>query len=464
MTMGYLPVDQIHSHPNNPRRLAVADDEMVDSIRSLGVLTPVTVAPALDGDGYTMIGGHRRKNGAVQADLIQIPAIIREDLVTEAQQLEAMLVENLHRSDLTAVEEAEAYEQLTFAGLDVAAIAAATGRAAATVRSRLKLTTLATSTRDRLHGGEMTLLDAEAMLEFTDDPDATTELEEAIGTGNFRWKVEDLRRRKAMAARNAAQVIEFEELGAKPFDLPAGTSWSRDTVYPLEWFPAGDLSDPAAHDGHLGYHGVDSYAGVKLICTDAASHPLSGSRTTAAAPNMNSEWEKQREERERERVRQEAAAAARMDWLRGHFTGMFTVRSNRSLADAAAAFLPVLIGDDYAEAVDTMSVLRAFGAVPESADYHEARTARVGCAESLATAKPQALLDAFATYLAALVDSVVHDDPEVIDEPDEALRQLAVWDWFKKAGLPFSDVDVEIRNRLEVRATELADGVEDEAS
>src|SRR5207237_758715 len=84
MSMGYLPLDQIHAHENNPRRHVVADDEMVDSIRAVGVLTPVTVAPALDGDGYTMIGGHRRESGARAAGLTQIPAIIREDLVTEA--------------------------------------------------------------------------------------------------------------------------------------------------------------------------------------------------------------------------------------------------------------------------------------------------------------------------------------------------------------------------------------------
>lgn len=239
-----IALTNINPHPANPRRHAVADDELVDSIKAMGVLTPVAVAPA--GDHYVLIGGHRRFDGANKAGLDDIPAVIREDLNTEAAQLEAMLVENLHRVDLTPVEEADAYEQLALFGMKPAEIAKATGRKASTVKARLKLKALPEKTRGRLHDGQITLGDAEALLEFADDSDTLAKLEKAIGTGNFAYQVQwarDARKRERAIAEGRTQA---EELGAVEAEWGHG-------VRSLDTFHDEALRKPAAHDGCLGY-------------------------------------------------------------------------------------------------------------------------------------------------------------------------------------------------------------------
>lgn len=456
-----VALDLIHDHEDNPRRNAVADDEMIESVRALGIAQALTVMPYLghctthpDVDCYLLGAGHRRKLAARAAGLTEVPVVYRDDLVTRAQQLAFMVVENLHRVDLTADEEIATYEQMTLEGFGVGDIADLTGRSVATVKSRLKLAALPESTRDRLHTGEMTLLDAETMLEFADDPEATAELEQVIGTSNFRWKVQSLRDTRTRAARNEALIAEFEELGAKPFEFPEGTTyWMRHLFCPLSWFSTDELREPAAHDGHLGYH-VSMYT-PELVCTDVTQHP---EIQQASVPQHDeSDWEKERAEREARAARRRAAAAVRVEWLAGHFKGLLTFRGNRALSEAVAAFLPPLI---TGELVDAQTVLRAADREPEPGNtgFWEAC---LGYADDVAAAKPAAAVEAFAAYLAALIDSTIDDRPELQDDAGEVSRQLALWDWMKRAGFPFSDVDTEIFTALEVRHTELADGDED---
>ncbi|WP_263730985.1 ParB/RepB/Spo0J family partition protein [Cellulomonas sp. SG140] len=105
-----LPLDEIRPNPRQPRTVFDEDalDELVGSIREIGVLQPVVVRRA--GDCYELIMGERRWRAAGAAGLEAIPAIIREtgdeDLLRDA------LLENLHRSQLNPLEEAAAYQQL----------------------------------------------------------------------------------------------------------------------------------------------------------------------------------------------------------------------------------------------------------------------------------------------------------------------------------------------------------------
>ena len=105
-----LSLDEIRPNPRQPRTVfdEEALDELVGSIREIGVLQPVVVRRS--GDGYELIMGERRWRAAGAAGLESIPAIIREtgdeDLLRDA------LLENLHRSQLNPLEEAAAYQQL----------------------------------------------------------------------------------------------------------------------------------------------------------------------------------------------------------------------------------------------------------------------------------------------------------------------------------------------------------------
>ena len=81
---------------------------LAESIREVGILQPVLVRPV--DDGYELIAGERRWRAARRVGLQTIPALVRE--TDDAAALEHALVENLHRDDLNALEEAAAYQQL----------------------------------------------------------------------------------------------------------------------------------------------------------------------------------------------------------------------------------------------------------------------------------------------------------------------------------------------------------------
>ncbi|MBW3555524.1 MAG: ParB/RepB/Spo0J family partition protein [Actinobacteria bacterium] len=106
-----LPVAAVTSSNYQPRRHF--DEEalasLTASIRELGVLQPILVRPAEEGR-YELIAGERRWRAARRAGLQTIPAIVR--VATDVASLEQALVENLHRQDLNALEEAAAYQQL----------------------------------------------------------------------------------------------------------------------------------------------------------------------------------------------------------------------------------------------------------------------------------------------------------------------------------------------------------------
>lgn len=467
-----VPVDLIHRHPNNARWDAVADDEMVESIRSIGIAQALTLMPHIGACAehdvcFTLGAGHRRLDGAVKAGLAEVPVMFREDLVTEAQQLEFMLVENLHRADLSPAEEAAAYEQLTLFGHDVDAIAAATGRSKSTIRARLKLTKLPQTSFSLVHEGQMTLADAEALLEFADDPSAVEELEEAAGSGNFAWKVKSLRDLRDRAARHQERIDEFEAAGASRWEKPNPDEplmWSKDTVCPLTWFRLAELREPADHTDCLGYFyaGPASYSDPVLVCTAPAGHddePPVDPEAEAARASRDAQFERDRADREARAARRAASRDARIEWLVDHYQAMFPVKSHQPLASAAKALLPLILTDTD-EVVDDGALLAALGTTPEDRSYAAVQRARALEADEVASAKPTAVLAVFAAVLAAMTSERLDVEPSFIDDPDQARRVLDLWDWLKGAGYQLSDVDKEIRAELEVRHTELGDDSE----
>ena len=112
-----VPIDSIRPNPRQPRTVFDEDAlaELVSSIREIGVLQPVVVRPIDGVDAtstvrYELIMGERRWRATRQAGLDVIPAIVRE--TDDADLLRDALLENLHRSELNALEEAAAYQQL----------------------------------------------------------------------------------------------------------------------------------------------------------------------------------------------------------------------------------------------------------------------------------------------------------------------------------------------------------------
>jgi ParB family chromosome partitioning protein len=111
--------------------------QLADSIREVGVLQPVLVRPAGEGE-YELIAGERRWRAARRVGLQTIPALVRE--TDDAAALEQALVENVHRDNLNPLEEAAAYQQLIEDfGLTHDEVAARVGRSRVTVTNTLRL-------------------------------------------------------------------------------------------------------------------------------------------------------------------------------------------------------------------------------------------------------------------------------------------------------------------------------------
>lgn len=106
-----LPIDSLSPNPNQPRVHFDEETlaELAASIREIGVLQPV-LARSIGNGQYQLVAGERRWRAARRAGLTTIPAIVR--VTDDLHSVEQALVENLHRQDLTPLEEAAAYQQL----------------------------------------------------------------------------------------------------------------------------------------------------------------------------------------------------------------------------------------------------------------------------------------------------------------------------------------------------------------
>ena len=106
-----IAIEKIMSNPNQPRREFDEDAlaELANSIREIGIITPITLRQMTDGK-YQIIAGERRWRAAKAAGLTTIPAYIRT--VEDEGVMEMALVENIQREDLNAIEIALAYQHM----------------------------------------------------------------------------------------------------------------------------------------------------------------------------------------------------------------------------------------------------------------------------------------------------------------------------------------------------------------
>lgn len=261
----------------NPSNRTVRDiGELTESIRNKGILEPLIVAPALDvplSDDlprqYALIAGHRRLAAAAAAGLDLVECKIREDLDTKQLQLEAALEENIHRSDLTPIEEAQAYQELLeFPGYTIAKLSKATGRAQTTVKSRLALMKLGEPMREQIHEGQISITDAQVFADYASKPAALKELADTVGTGNFKYTVERLRHRDEVektAAKTGKALAADNVTVIDPVDR-----WNTDIATHLIELGI----DPANHIECAGHAAFVQRATGKAVyvCTQAKVH------------------------------------------------------------------------------------------------------------------------------------------------------------------------------------------------
>jgi ParB family chromosome partitioning protein len=153
-----IPIASIRPGKFQPRRTFTEEqmDELVASIRQQGVLQPILLRKdPKNAQGFELIAGERRWRAAQQAQLHEIPAVVRE--LSDREALEAALVENLQRSDLTAVEEARAYRRLIDDfGHTQEKVADALGKSRPYVANALRLLDLPERVQGMIERGELT--------------------------------------------------------------------------------------------------------------------------------------------------------------------------------------------------------------------------------------------------------------------------------------------------------------------
>lgn len=106
-----VPIEKVRANPDQPRRQFLQEDldDLTASIREKGVLQPLIVRPR-DGGMYEIVAGERRWRAAQAAQLHEVPVLVRD--YSDLEMLEVAIIENIQRSDLNALEEAQSYKQL----------------------------------------------------------------------------------------------------------------------------------------------------------------------------------------------------------------------------------------------------------------------------------------------------------------------------------------------------------------
>ncbi|MFN2490719.1 MAG: ParB/RepB/Spo0J family partition protein [Actinomycetota bacterium] len=214
----HVGVDLIDPNPQQPRR--AFDDtslaELAASIGQLGVLQPLLVRPRGEGR-FELVAGERRLRAARSAGLDHVPVVVAE--TDEVGSLERALVENLHREDLNAIEEAAALRQLMDeGGMTQEALGRRLGRSRVTIANALRLLDLPVAVQRQIIEGRLSAAHGKALLGLHGSPFQERLARRAGQEGLSVRDTEDLvRRYQAMSGRPAPR-------GAGAAERPAAVS------------------------------------------------------------------------------------------------------------------------------------------------------------------------------------------------------------------------------------------------
>ena len=187
-----IPLGLMHASPGNARKHfdQAGIEELAESIRQFGVIEPlvVRVTTAKGGgspphlDLYEVIAGERRFRAAWIAGLEEIPCIVRVEDDRQAKILG--LIENVQRSDISAIEEAQAYQELVKDGMTLVEIARMVGKSEPVISNRLGLLKLPAKTQGLIQDGTISEAAGKVLKGVVDKPELLEELtEQALEPG-----------------------------------------------------------------------------------------------------------------------------------------------------------------------------------------------------------------------------------------------------------------------------------------
>ena len=168
-----LSINEIEPNRDQPRKIfeEQALAELSASIKEHGVLQPLLVRPMADGS-YRLVAGERRYRAARMAGVTEVPVTIRE--MTDEEESIFALIENLHREDLNAIEEAQGIKTLidTF-GFTQEEAAQKVGKSRTAVTNSLRLLNLPEDISNLVRDGKISMGHARALLSFEDTAEAS---------------------------------------------------------------------------------------------------------------------------------------------------------------------------------------------------------------------------------------------------------------------------------------------------
>ena len=163
-----INISEIRPNPYQPRitfdQAALA--ELANSIKEVGVFTPLLVRKAIN--GYELVAGERRLRAAKLAKLTEVPCIIKE--FNDSEMMEISLLENIQRENLSPIEEAKAYEQLQKKmEYTQDTLAKRLGKSRANITNTLRLLKLPGRVQELVQKGKLSYGHARALLPIEDE-------------------------------------------------------------------------------------------------------------------------------------------------------------------------------------------------------------------------------------------------------------------------------------------------------
>lgn len=212
-----LALAKVEPNPNQPRKVfdQQALEELAESIRLHGVITPITVRRGEKDGYYQIIAGERRWRAARLAGLKEIPAMVLE--AGESEVMELALIENLQRQDLNPIEEAEGYELLMQQfGMTQEEVAHRVVKSRSAVANALRLLGLPDEVRTMVAEGKLSGGHARAVLAVQEEDKRIDAARQMVGMS--------VRQAEALAKR----------LNKKPVQKPQPQGFSVDYVADVE--------------------------------------------------------------------------------------------------------------------------------------------------------------------------------------------------------------------------------------
>ena len=447
-----IPISQLYSHPDNPRKDLGDLTELTESIKVNGIMQNLTVIPAhqvnavwkeiLDSpgdhipDAYVVLIGHRRMAAAKLVGLDSLPCMVA-NLPEPKDQISIMLVENMQRSDLTPYEQAQSFQMMLDMGSNVQEISQRSGFSTTTVRQRLKMAELDGETLRQVSGRQIALSDFDRLAQIT-DLDARNEVLKSIGTNNFNSQMES-----ALIQQKTAAKLPLVKKVLKQSDLKALT---QDNKYSSKYI-------------HLGTVRVDEWDEEKQeIPKEAEFYILDTSRTSFAyvsfyqkhqraksEPKPPEQIEKERHIREAWDMLKSASAIAYR--LRSEFAAKLSVTAKNQTQMLRGAMSFILLNTAY-HGPDRDACYRILGADDAASSYGDCRMRKVLNAYAEMSVTDKTILPRI--IYAAFADSEKYTYSTEYQSKYPAHRECveadALYDWLISLGYEMSDDEKALRD------------------